>query len=243
LENLLDEALEEIRYNLNNNAEVRAVQGQLLLRKRSDGQILRTLPDYVRVWMLDKETWKEIFGRYGKRGAYEASGNKILLEKDCWCRKTIFHESLHSVSIFSDPCNREEYRRPLLFVEGMTEFLTGLLLFRRYRHCYENWRLMRFPRWCSLSYPRETKTFLAFCGCTSAQSLLDLYFGTHSNELPAAWRGFTRAIRQDSGKKFKDVFREGERIGFFMAFKNECERQFGKKFRKLQKFLDYDQAF
>lgn len=221
----------------------RAVQGELPLRNRSDGQILRTLPDYVRIWMLEQETWKQIFGRYRKRGVYDANGNKILLEKDCCCRKTIFHESLHSVSIFSDPCNREKYEMTRLFTEGMTEFMTGLLLFRRYRDCYENWRLRRFPRWCSVSYPRETKTFLAFCGCTSAQSLLDFYFGTQSNDLPVAWRGFVSAIKQDTRKKFRDVFREGERIGLFVAFRNECERQFGKKFRKLRRLLDYSEVF
>ena len=243
LESRLDETLEEIRRYLNNVAQARGVQEELPLKRRLDGQVLQTLPDSVRVWMLEKRTWHQIFGPGAKRGAYNPRVDKILLEKDSWCRKTMIHESLHSVSIFNDPRNRDKYEMTRLFAEGATEFLTGLLLFRKHKNCHENWRLRRFPQWCSASYPRQTKTFLAFCGCANVQSLLDLYFGTHTNDLLVGWSEFIRAIRRDTGKRFKDVFKEGERIGLMMAFKNECERQFGKKFRKLQKLLDYSKVF
>lgn len=243
LENSLDGTLTEIRSNLNSAAQVRGDQRSLPLKRRSDGQILQTLPDYVRVWILKKKTWRQIFGPDAKRGAYIPRGNKILLEEDNWCRKTMVHESLHSVSIFSDPRNRDRYEMTRLFAEGATEFMTGLLLFRGHTDCYENWRFGRFPQWCSVTYPRETKTFLAFCGCANAESLLDLYFATQTNDLSLAWSGFITSIRQYTGTRFKDVFKEAERIGLYIAFRNECERQFGKKFRKLQKLIDYNRIF
>jgi len=243
LENLLDEALEEIGRSLGNVAQVRGVQGELPLKRRVDKQILQTLPEDVRVWILDKKIWNQDFGPTRERGQYHPLGNKILLRSGNWCRKTVIHESLHSVSIFSHPSNWGLFEMTRLFAEGLTEFITGLSLFRMHRDCYDAWRVNRFPQWCSVSYPKETKIFLAFCGCANAQSLLDLYFGTQVRGFPVAWSSFVTAIRQDTGKPFKDVSQEAERIGFIMAFKNECEKQFGKKFRKIQKLLDYGRVF
>jgi len=239
LESRLNEAIEQIRLNLSNVAQVRGVQRQHLLKRRSDGQVLQALPDYVRVWILDNRTWDQVFGLGGERGYYNPQTNKILLKSENWCRKTLIHESLHSVSIFSHPRNLDEFEITQLFAEGLTEFMTGLLLWRKYRDCYELWRLGRFPKWCSVSYPRETKIFLAFCGCTNVQNLLDFYFGTHTDDLLVAWSDFIEAIRTDTGKRFKDVFPDGRRIDLIMAFRNECERLFGKNFRKLEKSLDY----
>jgi hypothetical protein len=243
LEIRLNEAIEQIRQNLSSLARVKGVQGQLSLRRRSDGQIMQTLPDYIRVWVLESRTWDQVFGLGRERGRYKPTTNKILLKKENWCRDCMVHESLHSVSMFSHPDNSNAFDMMRLFVEGATEFLTGLLLWRAHRNCYENWRLVRFPKYCGASYPKETKTFLAFCGCANAQSLLDLYFGAHSDNLGVAWSSFIEAIRNDTGKKFKDVFPDAQRIGLFMAFKNECDRQFGRNFRKLQKSLDYSSVF
>lgn len=243
LGNRLNEAIEEIRNNLSNVAQNRNSQRALPLKRRSDGQIIQILPDHIQIWILEKKTWHQVFEPNAARGAYIPCANKILLEDDNWCRKTIVHEALHSVSIFSDPSNKDTYEMTRLFAEGATEFLTGLLLFRRHQDCYDNWRLACFPHWCSVSYPKETRTFLAFCGCADSQSLMDLYFGTQTRDLSAAWTEFTTAIRRKTGKPFKDVFQEGKRIDLTMAFKNECERQFGKKFRKLQKLFDYGRVF
>ena len=239
LENLLNQAITEITGNLSSVAQSRGVQEELQLKRRSDGVILQTLPDRIRIWILQKRIWSQVFGPNARRGAYVPHGNKILLENGSWCRKTILHESLHSVSIFSDPCNSDMYDATRVFAEGVTEFMTGLLLYKRYGTCFESWRLARFPQWCSVSYPRETKTFLAFCACVNVQSLKDFYFGLETNDLLGAWISLTADIRRVTGKKFRDVFEEGQRYGLMIAFKNECERRFGKKFRTLQKILDY----
>lgn len=243
LEDLLDETLAEIRQHLSSAAQVKGVQEQLQLKRRFGDQVVKTLDHDTRIWILDKKTWNQVYGQSGHRGAYHQQGNKILLEEDRWCRKTIAHESLHSLSLFVDSRNLYWHGMFSPFAEGATEFLTGLLLFKAHRDCYENWRLMRFSQWCSASYLRATKTFLAFCGCVNVQSLLEFYFGTQTNDLTTALSSFIAAIRQDTGKNFRNIFGEGERIGLFIAFKNECERQFGKKFRKFQKVLDYNRVF
>jgi len=242
LEKRLEDAIQEIRSSFD-FAQIRGIQAELPLKRRSNGQVLQTLADNVRIWILEKRTWDQVFGPSREKGRYYPLGHKILLKDENWCRKTMLHESLHSVSIFSHSQNWNLFEMTKLFAEGLTEFLTGLLLWRLHRNCYENWRFGRFPQWGSVSYPKETKIFLAFCGCVNAQSLLDLYLGTQTNDLLEAWSSFITAIRHDTEKRFKDVFHEGERIGLIVAFKNECERQFGKKFRKLQKLLDYSRVF
>jgi len=239
----LDEAIGQIRQNLSNAAQVRGVQRQLLLKRESDGQILETLPDNIRVWVLQKEKWSQVYPRSMDRGQYAPEANKVILNNANWCRKTMIHESLHSVSIFSHPDNLSAFDMTYLFAEGVTEFLTGLLLWRAHRNCYENWRLGRSPQWCSIGYQRETKAFLAFCGCSNSQSLLDLYFGVHSDNFAVAWSSFIEAVRHDTGKKFRDVLPDAKKIGLFMAFRNECDKQFGKKFRKLEKLQDYSRVF
>lgn len=67
--------------------------------------------------------------------------------------------------------------------------------------------------------------------------------GAKTNNVLEAWSEFVTAIRRDTGKRFKDVFKDAERIDLIIAFKVECERQFGRKFRKLQKLLDYSKLF
>ncbi len=154
----------------------------------------------------------------------------------------MIHECLHRVSIFSHQRNRNLFEMTKPFAEGLTEFMTGLLLWRAHGTCYENWRLGRFLQWCSVSYSRETKSFLALCRFVNVQSLLDFYLGTQTNDFIQAWSSFIATIRNDTGKQFRNVFRDGERFGLMIAFRNECERQFGKEFRKLQRLIDYNRV-
>lgn len=236
--NLLDSTLQEIKSNFG-VAQVKGVQSSLSLKRKTDGQVLKILPTDLRVYKLEKRMWNQIFPP-SYRGVYFSKGNKILLNDEKWCKKTLIHESLHSVSIFNYPSNSAFFKMTLPFAEGLTEFLTGLLLWRTHNDCYENWRHRRFKELCGLSYPRDTRIFFSFCGCVNLQCLIDLYFGTYTNIFPNAWTDFTEAIRQNTGNNFNDVLDQGRKIGLINAFRIECERQFKRKFRDLQKLLDYN---
>jgi len=66
------------------------------------------------------------------RGVHDWERGKILLCEGKWCRETLIHEILHSVSF---PCVRSDLRRRLInFFEGLTEFFAGYVMFR----CYHN---------------------------------------------------------------------------------------------------------
>jgi len=93
------------------------------------------------------------------RGVYDPTARKIVLSKGESCRKTFIHEILHAASYFS--WVRELYDlavREREFVEGLTEFVTGYVLFRKYPECYRNW--IRGPLAhpvCAISYERYVR--------------------------------------------------------------------------------------
>jgi hypothetical protein len=234
LEEKLVETLKDIS-SVFGPVSFKGIQRALDLIRRTDGQLLINLPDFIQIWKLDNRNWNQIADP-AIRGRYYSIGNKIILNDDKWCRKTLIHECLHGLSIFSHPCNSDTFNLTKLFNEGITEFLTGYLLWKKFNKCYNDWKLSTFPKWCNMSYRKETKIFFAFCGCVNIQSLTSLYFGTQSNNFYSAWSSFIKDIRRVTSKKFTDVLTIGQRIGLTNAFKNECERIFKKK---LQKNLDY----
>lgn len=235
-----NETLTEIRQTFYGGLQVHGVQNELELKRRTDGRIVCTLPDYVKIWIVDKTTWAQVFGSLDQRGRYYPKGNKIILQNGSWCKKTLIHETLHSLSIFNLEQNLDEFDRTKIFAEGLTEFVTGLFLHRKHMECYESWKLGKFPQWCNLSYPRETRTFYALCGFVHVQRLLDFYFGIQENNLIRAWSMFLAAVRRETKLNFKDVYSKGIRIELLTEFKNECEKQLGKKFRrKMRESIDY----
>jgi len=74
------------------------------------------------------------------RGGYDPAVNQILLSGKLWCRKTLIHELLHAVSYFTrEPRLFEVLNHEREFIEGLTEFLTGYVLYQRYKNCYSAW--------------------------------------------------------------------------------------------------------
>ena len=70
------------------------------------------------------------------RGGYDPIMKTIFLLDSTWCRKTFIHELLHSISYFSRvPELFEVLKREPDFVEGLTEFLTGYVLYSKYSNC------------------------------------------------------------------------------------------------------------
>lgn len=236
LESLRESALQEIEYCFG-SAQVKGNQDILRLRRKTDNQELITIPKDVNICVLKKELANQVFNP-SEHGRYYFQSNKIILNPEKWCKKTVIHECLHSVSIFSHPCNSRFFKKTLSFSEGATEFLTGLLLFGNHYDCYKNWIKKRY-KVCGLSYKHDVKIIFAFCGCVDPQVLIDLYLGNRTNVFPTAWTCFTEDIIQHTQSNFKDILDEGLRVGLINAFGFECERQFQRKFRDLKRTLDF----
>lgn len=96
------------------------------------------------------------------RGGYDPLKKTILLSDGLWCRKTLVHELLHAVSYFSYlsrvPNLFEALKRESEFVEGLTEFLTGYVLYTKHNNCYNEWISKKYPV-CSISYERYVRFF------------------------------------------------------------------------------------
>ncbi len=237
LECLRESALQEIEYCFG-SAQITGNQDILTLRRKTDNREITTIPENVKIHVLERELANQVFDPLD-RGRYYRRSDKIILNPEKWCKKTVIHECLHSVSIFNHPCNSSFFRKTLYFAEGATEFLTGLLLFGNHYACYKNWIKKKYKKVCGLSYPHEIKIIFAFCGCVDPQVLVDLYLGNRTNVFPNAWAYFTEDIIQASGKNFKDVLDEGMKIGLITAFEIECEQRFQRRFRELKKSLDF----
>jgi len=110
------------------------------------------------------------------RGGYDPVSRTIILSNGLWCRKTLVHEMLHAVSYFTRvPQLLEVFRRETDFVEGLTEFLTGYVLYSAYRECYQRW-LSREYIVCSISYERFVRLFGALAHVyVSIRDLVRLY--------------------------------------------------------------------
>ncbi len=93
------------------------------------------------------------------RGEYNPITKTIILSNELWCRKTFIHELLHAISYFSYILELYELlKRETEFIEGLTEFLTGYVLYSKYRDCYIEWISQRYPM-CSISYEKYVRFF------------------------------------------------------------------------------------
>ncbi|MHA1595072.1 MAG: hypothetical protein ACTSXX_10080 [Candidatus Baldrarchaeia archaeon] len=125
------------------------------------------------------------------RGSYSPKRKLITLYNDDWCRKTLIHETLHAISAFSQiPKLYNIYDHERDFVEGLTEFLTGYVLFKKHKNCYEEWIEGRYPV-CSISYENFVRLFGAVAQIlTPISDLVKLYVYNPNVDWYAEYRRF-----------------------------------------------------
>ena len=104
------------------------------------------------------------------RGAYNPYTKTTILTDGAWCRKTFLHEILHSLSSFCRVHRSYELKKLCgsEFSESLTEFFTGYVLYKKYRHCYDEW-VREFNIICRVSYKPSVRLFGA-----AAQVLIPL---------------------------------------------------------------------
>jgi hypothetical protein len=189
-----------------------------------------------RVYEVRKCIWHLNF-RPG-HGVYD--NGKIFLKEDNWCRKTLYHEALHSLSRFSLPAMSSLGHRHLLFSEGLTEFFAGYVLFRNHKTCFESWRRGTFEECRLSSYKSKVKLWCTFCNFIKIGEVAKLYFWTGSGSWNETYTQFLKAIHNAGYPSFRDIIDLGNNSE--MLFTDECINVFGRDFQEIlnsRKSLDY----
>ena len=192
-----------------------------------------------RIYQVDRRIWHLNFPP-GLHGIYK--DGKIFLKEGDWCRKTLYHEALHATSIFVRPgVYYSVGSRHKLFSEGITEFLTGYILFKNHRKCHELWKRGTF-RECKLSsYKNKVRLWCTFCNFIPLMNVTSLYFWDGLRTWDNQYAQFLADIRNTGYPNFKDVLRLGTNSE--MLFTQECINNFGTDFQDIlnsrKKSLDY----
>ena len=174
------------------------------------------------------------------RGHYHQSSGKIILNKGKWCRKTIIHETLHSISILSNEKYIKEGNKIRFLNEALTEFLTGLVLFRKYKNsCFNDWNKENYKQWCHVSYKPDPQILCALSSLVSVQEFIKLYLWTPSASWTNRWSQFSNAIK-NACPSFEDKYETWKQSEFMIGFKNELTEKLGKKFRRKIKIFNYN---
>lgn len=83
------------------------------------------------------------------RGCYNHEENVIYLPKGSYCLKTAIHEHLRAASYFAHGRDTEIGKATLLN-DGITESLTGYILYKKFPDCYDSWLEKEYDV-CSIS--------------------------------------------------------------------------------------------
>ena len=191
------------------------------------GGVRFSIPASRRVYEVPKSIWSRNFPNWGQaRGLHRSSLGKIFLHEDKWCRKTLTHEALHSLSAFNV---RTDLRRYRFLNEGITEFLTGYILFKNYPKCYQAWRQERYSE-CKVTYKRQVRLWCAFCNFVTLKEVVKIYFWDRSTSWQECYRIFLDAIHNAGFPDFRDILSLEPTPTLEEVFIQECINNFGQDF-------------
>jgi len=190
-----------------------------------------------RIYQVNSLIWHLNFPP-GLHGRYD--DRKIFLKEGNWCRKTLYHEALHGVSIFTVPnVYQSVTRRHQFLSEGLTEFLTGYILFREHDECYKAWKTRTFEE-CKISYRNQVKLWCTFCNFIKLEEVIKLYFWDGTGNWNERYSRLLTAIHNEGYPNFRDVLVLGDDTE--ILFTQECINNFGRDFQDIldsRKSLDF----
>lgn len=213
------------------------------------GQVTRRIrsPSSERVVEVPEDAILPYFPGVGPGGSVRAltlyEPGKILLSQGYWCLETLIHECLHALSIFGVRRDLVQPLRP--FVEGLTEFMTGYVLSKRYEYTFTN--CFNSPgKPCHFTYPLETKIWCAFCHVIGVSSVLPLYFWNNNSDWSSLCDTFISSVQTSGYKKFKNFVNMKGGFPLMSRFHDECVRNFKmaylKPYRQMLTRLDYSEV-
>lgn len=193
-----------------------------------------------RIYEVPSKIWHLNFPTHlGAHGVYDQG--KILLREGNWCYKTLYHEVLHSMSIFSTSNVYSTIGRRYLFLsEGLTEFLTGYYLYKRKKQCYKAWESKTYKECALNSHKRQVKLWGAFCNFIKIEGVLKLYFWDGTRDWNQKYIEFLTAIHNQGYPNFRDALSMENNAE--ILFTQECINNFGKDFQDIldsRKSLDF----
>lgn len=212
------EDISSLRYN------VEFHNPSFLLVRNPIKKSARFLDAHRRIFILNDIEWRSnqrLTMHPLARGNTVYSIGAILLHENgdnkcSWCRKTLIHEILHSTSIYS----RIWFRHPSImrlrrfFREGITECLTGYILYKNHPKCYDGWKSDKLSR-CSISYKNNVRLWCSLCQCIGIKNLAKFYLSTIYDPVKA-WNSLVQSVRTAGFLRFNyklipsQAYRENE---------------------------------
>lgn len=209
IENSAHKALDEIRIHL--YSEAKLPQQPSFRRISREQAILESREPY--------------------RGRWDAIRKQMTFVEGLWCVSTVIHETLHAVCGIQT-LDEAHALKPLF--EGLTECLTGYILFKEYDHVYSNCWKTDEASWCKISdlYRPNCRRWGAFFHFVPFDTVLPLYFEPMSGWSERCTK-FVEAVRQNGYNSFRDVLNDvltaSTPVTDF-TFWTECRRVLGKRF-------------
>jgi hypothetical protein len=230
--------LSNFRYQLSQVAQER-----LVIRNTSGVKFIEKDRRYYVLtndeWLLNKHlvlpNW--IGGYCYDSGAILLRENK---DSESYCRNTVIHETLHSVSLYSRIWNKPLgiIERHRFLSEGLTECLAGYVLAKKYPECFDTYRLSLSDK-CKISYRPTTKLFCSLAQVVGIQPLAD-FFLSKEPSFVQPWNQLIKSINALGFKNFNfpldasKVFREDD-------FRDQCMKlgEFRKIYTSAFRSIDF----
>jgi hypothetical protein len=227
LEALHAKVLSDIRTHLFQNAKLANAPRSLVIDRASKPQKF-VINEEVPIIELSGPDFLELAGPGFRRGLYHPGCGKIFLNRDTWCLKTLYHETLHSVSVFS--CRVDLKPRTEKFAEGLTEFLTGLLLWKAHPYCYENCWRKESRKECHYTYAPFTNYWCAFFRRVHVQQITDVFFWNDNSSWETIFGEFIGRIQMMGHPGFTNILLTKSPFHLAILFHDECVTNFGAEY-------------
>jgi hypothetical protein len=237
--------LSDIRYRISNEDAT----GLFLRNPRTGGG--RFIEGEKRVYVLSHAEWianTRLTDTPMNIGRYLYEPAVILLHGNgsipvSWCRNTLIHETFHSISLYSRIWNIFPgiLSRHLSLIEGITECLTGYVLFKRHPDCYAIWKSNARGK-CAVAYRESTRLFCSLSQLIGIDPIANLYLSLE-REFSAPWNRFIESVHSASFNSFNYALNEG--VAFREPlFREQCVKSitgFKKIYDSESKSLDFSQ--
>jgi len=234
---LLDVSLAEIRSCLFNSADFVMQPQEITITKEFNGSTFEvTIPENQRIVVLSEREMMLNGGSIDDKGLYDWNTGKIILNQRWLCIETVYHETLHAVSLPSVRTDVNVKFRD--FYEGLTEFYTGFLLAKNYNLCYNNCWKLNSNRPCQFTYPQQTRIWIAFCNCINIKETIPIYFYNNSDNWESLFDSFIGRIKEITNTNFTNILQNSTKRPSWLSFHQECLKHLGSKYEEAYQSSD-----
>ncbi len=181
-----------------------------------------------RLTEFDPFIFEATFGR-GVAGTYNLPTGRIFVKETKWCRHSLIHETLHSVSTFAEANNWRRGMSYLFINEGLTDLLASFISWKLHNDCYVTWKNRPALVKCipSSGYNKMARIWYTFCRFMPFNSIVELYFNDKKLSWTDQWANFLNEIAE-AGYTFNDPLSQRSQVILEDRFLFECKKSFGE---------------